>query len=166
MLCHPSGVSSSAAKYESLTPIQVSHIMGRVQVGDRNDCWPWLGGCNKAGYGQSSLHISGKVRTFLVHRVAYLWGVGPLVDGLTIDHLCRNRRCSNPWHLEQVDFKTNRQRGRFLTGPENHTGARTMCPQGHSYTEENTYRNSGRRYCRMCMKQRMRAWYVKSKLSA
>ena len=81
------------------------------------------------------------------HRVAYGYLVGDIADGLTLDHLCRNRRCINPAHLEPVSAAENTRRGiRWQL-------AKTHCPQGHPYAGENliTYPDGSRRACRACV---------------
>ncbi|WP_396021799.1 HNH endonuclease signature motif containing protein [Bacillus cereus group sp. BfR-BA-01522] len=73
---------------------------------------------------------------------------GPIEEGMVIDHLCRNRKCVNPLHLEQVTQRINLLRGEGMSA-EN--VKKTHCPQGHEYTEENTYiSKAGSRYCRKC----------------
>lgn len=94
---------------------------------------------SKNGYGL--VRVAGKLR--LAHRYAYEQQVGPIPTGMDLDHLCRNRQCMNPEHLEPVTRKVNLQRG--LAGQKQH------CPKGHEYTVENTYRRSdGSRRCRTC----------------
>lgn len=98
----------------------------------------------------------------LAHRFAYEDIVGPILEGLTIDHLCRVRHCVNPAHLEPVTHLENVRRG---NGGLNQL-AKTHCPKGHPYDEENTYRLPSRpsgRYCRACRRERNRAQYMKLK---
>ena len=103
-------------------------------------CWHWTGGRTSHGYG--TLWFDG--RSQRAHRVVYEALVGPIPDGLVIDHLCRNRLCVNPDHLEPVTLLENIRRGQG-------NGSKTHCPSGHEYTPENTRRNAlGWRYCRTC----------------
>jgi DNA-directed RNA polymerase subunit RPC12/RpoP len=76
------------------------------QVEKTDTCWNWTHSAGHHGYGR--LWIG--TRTVLAHRMAYDLVVGPIPDGLTIDHLCRNARCVNPAHLEAVDQQENVRR--------------------------------------------------------
>lgn len=102
-------------------------------------CWLWTGALNNKGYGQWGQN--GRTRS--AHRVAYEFFVGPIPEGLTIDHLCRVRRCVRPDHLEPVTSAENTRRAK---GDE--------CPKGHPYTPENTKhrKDNGRRICVTCQK--------------
>jgi hypothetical protein len=73
-------------------------------------CWEWTGVKNPAGYGQMSVRVDGKVHTVQAHRIAYELYVGPMPAGLEVDHLCRNRGCVRPTHLEAVTHLVNMQR--------------------------------------------------------
>lgn len=100
-------------------------------------CWEWQHYTCPAGYGRLSVNN----RVVGVHRASYEAFVGPIPAGLTIDHLCRNSRCVNPAHLEPVTNAENIRRS---------AASKTHCPNGHPYSEENTYRYRGRRSCRTC----------------
>lgn len=93
-------------------------------------------------------------KTSRVHRVAYKHFVGPIPDGMTLDHLCRNRACSNPAHLEPVSVGENVLRG---IGHTAKNAAKTHCDNGHAFTPENTYADRrGWRQCRECNRARKR----------
>lgn len=121
----------------------------KVDKAAPNGCWMWTGSLSRDGYGQHSTgRRAGEIDTRNTHRISWILLRGPIPRGLTIDHLCRNRACCNPEHLEPVPLKTNLHRGNTI--PRAHA-LRTHCPQGHPYSDENTYRHKGRRYCRTCM---------------
>lgn len=113
---------------------------------DGDGCWLWVGSTMKSGYGVSSLPPSSKQG--LAHRQVYEMMVGPIPIGLQLDHLCRNRGCVNPSHLEPVTIRTNVLRG---IGPTAVNAAKERCRGGHSLRDPAnvlTYRN--KRYCRQC----------------
>ena len=105
-------------------------------------CWEWTASITPKGYGQ--FYFDGGMRQ--AHRVAYTLLRGPIPVGLQIDHLCRNRKCVNPDHLEPVTPKVNTARG--ITNDWQRE--KTHCPQGHAYDEQNTYKWRGQRSCRTC----------------
>lgn len=119
------------------------------------DCWEWQG--YRMPFGHGRFRVNGcKV---LAHRWSYEFHVGPIPNGLTIDHLCRNPPCVNPAHLEPVTHRTNVLRG---DGPAAHNAAKTHCPSGHAYTPANTYIDSlGRRVCRVCRSDWQRTYRAK-----
>ena len=86
--------------------------------------------------------------------MAYELFIGPIPDGLTIDHLCRNPNCVNPTHLEPVTMWENLMRGDTLTARK---AAQTHCVHGHEFTPENTYvKANGCRLCKACARDRVR----------
>jgi hypothetical protein len=118
------------------------------------DCWVWkasVAGPGKYGHfhvSGGSTAAKGRVRVY-AHRWSYEEVVGPIPDGLELDHLCRNPRCVNPAHLEPVTHAENHRRRRgFRTGPYNVGDA---CRHGHPRNAENTGINAyGYRFCRPC----------------
>ena len=122
-------------------------------------CWEWQASLNgKDGYG---LFWNGQ-RTQVAHRFLYesLNGVIPI--GFELDHLCRNKRCVNPIHLEVVTRSQNTARGIGPSLAKENQLAKTHCPRGHEYTAENTYVNpEGRRYCRICVREATKKWRQK-----
>lgn len=125
----------------------------------RDGCWLWTGARNAKGYGSIS---NGNGSSDLVHRVSYSRLIGPIPNGLQIDHLCMVPACCNPAHLEAV------------TGAENirrRYASMTHCKSGHELSAANTNihrRSNGvtTRECRTCHRERMREWRAAKKLAA
>lgn len=117
-------------------------------------CWEWTGHRNADGYGRTNVRNGdGTHRKVLVHRATYEALHGPIPPGLTIDHLCRNRACCNPAHLEAVTHRVNIMRGQGVAA---RNAAKTHCPHGHEYDEANTSHRGGQRVCRTCNRDRVR----------
>lgn len=121
----------------------VSKALTNFTIGE-GGCMVWAGNLSKNGYGKMSL--GGE--SLLVHRVSYEHSVGPIEIGMVIDHLCRNRACINPDHLDQCTIGENVMRGDTI-GARNK--AATHCKRGHEFTEANTvYLTRGGRVCKTC----------------
>lgn len=117
---------------------------------DANGCWIWQGATHASGYGV--IRIADDQNAY-AHRFFYEHHIGPIPEGLTIDHLCRVHACVNPEHLEPVTLRENCQR--FI----HPASLRTHCVRGHAFDEANTYRNpAGRRECRACSRMRDAAY--------
>lgn len=111
-------------------------------------CIPYSGRLNTDGYGYSGTVICGER---LAHRIAYAEAMGPIPAGLTIDHLCRNRACINPGHLEAVTRTENTLRANAARGLMTH------CRRGHEFTPDNIKVGSdGYRTCRTCYREKDR----------
>lgn len=132
-----------------VTPEQEARFWAKVVVVE--SCWEWVGATSN-GYGQ--MKADGKAKS--AHRLSYEHHVGPIPDGLTLDHLCRNKRCVNPSHLEAVTHHENVLRGESGSAVN---ARKTHCPAGHPYAGE-----SGKRRCRACKNhyQRLRRAAEKS----
>lgn len=118
-------------------------------------CWNWRV-LSTGGYGRTKWFKGDVKYTELAHRAAYQLFIGPIPDGCCIDHLCRNRGCVNPAHLEAVSTRENLIRGVGLAAMNSR---KTHCKNGHEFTKENTRyatRRSGRtfRVCRSCHRAR------------
>lgn len=124
--------------------------MSFVTAPDGNGCTLWRGCINSRGYGVFS--YGGKGKSVLAHRWAceHL-GERPIPEGMTVDHLCRQRRCVNHEHLDVVTNKTNILRGE---SPTAHNARATHCINGHPFDEANTFiRSDGRRRCITCRRE-------------
>ena len=127
----------------------VDRFMSKVEISD--GCWLWTGALTKSGYAVFQFEDY----PWRGHRWSYTHFVGPIPDGLVLDHLCRVRRCVRPEHLEAVTLAENIRRGEAGL----HERSKTHCPQGHAYDEYNTHRYKGTRRCRTCIKNHNDARY-------
>lgn len=122
-------------------------------------CWEWIGRRNQGGYGRFYIGTGTNDQRYAsAHRWSYERVVGEIPDGLDLDHLCRNRSCVNPAHLEPVTRQENIRRG---VGPQllgKLNGDKRQCVNGHEFTVDNTrIRRGGGRACRQCERGRRAA---------
>jgi hypothetical protein len=134
--------------------IRIVNFIERDKV---TGCWNWLG-CQQRGYGRIGMGRLGQDRgKRLAHRVSYEAFVGPIPDGYTLDHLCKNTMCVNPLHLEPVTMRVNVLRS---DSPAAIAARQTHCSSGHPLSGDNVYLYTntkiGRRKCRACHRWRMR----------
>lgn len=131
------------------------------KVDKTDSCWEWRGYLTK---GYANFRVAPQSRPdlqqkALAHRVAYELLVGHIPDGMQLDHLCRNRRCVNPEHLEPVTQQENIRRGEVGLN----MSSKTHCPSGHEYVEINTYIDkAGARVCRACKRDHARRYRLKA----
>lgn len=111
-------------------------------------CWLWRGAIDNAGYGV--VNVGGR-RVNRAHRVSYEILVGPIANGLHLDHLCRVRHCLNPDHLEPVSPAENMRRG---FAPAARVAATDLCGRGHSMADAYVRPGNGYRMCRVCQEAR------------
>ena len=135
------------------TPLPAAiRVARRMRVNLVTGCWEWLGADNGKGYGITG--AEGRRGSVYVHRVMYEELREQIPDGMVLDHLCRNRRCCNPWHVEPVTRGDNVRIGEH----PNFVAMRTnICKRGHSLAD--AYRRpNGTRACRVCMRLREAAY--------
>jgi hypothetical protein len=126
-----------------------------VALPDENGCMLWTRSLTWDGYAQfKSRRYPGRY----AHRMAYELMVGPIPEGLQLDHLCKVRNCVTPDHLEPVTHAENTRRSDAGKATGAMQRAKTHCPHGHEYTPENTGVYKGRRYCKKCKLIRALAW--------
>ena len=123
---------------------------------NEDGCWVWTGSVKKNGYGQFK-YGGRQGKMMYPHRVMYELMVGIIPSGLELDHLCRNKLCINPQHLEPVTHRENVLRG---ISPPALCATKTHCPHGHEYNQKNTYvRPDGKgKFCIVCSRGR---WHKK-----
>lgn len=144
---------------DDVRPSFEERFWAKVDFDADGGCWNWEANRQAAGYG----HFAPKHGTHaLAHRLSYELLVGPIPDGLQIDHLCRNKSCVNPSHLEPVTAQVNMLRAPTLAAVN---AAKTSCPRGHAYDETNTYVRKGTtdRGCRKCRTAQVNEHYARSR---
>ncbi len=154
----------SFKKTIALNPLPLKDVTERLltKITKQEGCWIWTGTKVKKPngyYGHIVMGRTGSRKTKKAHRVSYEHFVGPIPEGMELDHLCHNTLCINPEHLEPVTHAENMKRRKDSDLP--------YCRRGHKWTAENTYYHSknGRRLCRECGKIRMLSYYHRTKIA-
>lgn len=133
-----------------LSPMTASESLTRPHlyaVDPQTGCWVWARGVNSSGYGV----VCYGGRQHLAHRTFYEHMVSAIPSGLQIDHLCRNRRCVNPGHMDVVTPRENTMRG---SGQSARNARKTRCKYGHEFSPANTRVYGGVRQCAECCRRR------------
>lgn len=121
-------------------------IRAKIAPDANTGCWVWTGCRTSTGYGR----VWDGHRSTWAHRLVYTMIVGPIPDGLVLDHLCRNRPCVNPDHLDPVTDRTNTLRGDNPDVTRQRHRAKRHCLRGHPLFGNNVILRGGRRHCRAC----------------
>ena len=127
-----------------LEQISDHYIKSRIKI-DENGCWIWQRQIGRHGYAL----VSDKVTSYRMHRQSYMFYKGEIPKGLVLDHLCRNKPCINPEHLEPVTNRENVLRGVGISAVN---AKKTHCSRGHELSGDNLYiaPKDGSRKCRAC----------------
>ena len=126
-----------------------------LKAKEDSGCWTWTSDINNYGYGV--FFFEGKSRR--AHKWAYEYFIGPIPLGFQLDHICKNRACVNPNHLEVVTGQENVLRS---NGPAAINSRKTHCKSDHEFTPDNTYINkAGSRICRKCQSLHQTAYRIR-----
>ena len=128
--------------------IEIQNFERKIKIEPLTFCWEWTACKFRQGYGL--FHFNGKDGS--AHRFAYEYWKGKIPAGLEIDHLCNNKKCVNPSHLEAVTHAEHMRRVIIPKGIYSREGKKTHCPQGHEYNEKNTFFRKSGRQCKICAK--------------
>jgi hypothetical protein len=144
-----------------MTPKDLRRFHGSYIVVLSSGCWQWNGTRRPDGYGQFSYGPAKDRTQYMAHRLAWELEKGPIPEGKVLDHLCRNRACVNPAHLEPVTIGENVLRGEGITAQHKR---KTHCKRGHALEGDNLYRAGQRgRTCRTCHIERQMRWQNQNK---
>jgi hypothetical protein len=126
-------------------------IGARSELGE---CWTWAACIQRGGYALFGIKAGESVTA---HRFGYELWIGPIPEGLELDHLCRVRHCVRPDHLDPVTGKINQERS--PVSPAGINGRKTKCIRNHELSGDNLFVDSqGKRQCRICMRIRKHLW--------
>lgn len=127
---------------------EVARFWSYVDKRSTDACWPWLRATPAPGYGE----FSGGGTRVKAHRASFYINIGPIPDGMVIDHVCRNRACVNPAHLRAVDHRTNSIENSTSFAARN--AQKTHCPKWHVLAGSNLVPSQKTRKCRICLNER------------
>ena len=150
--------SKSLRLYREATKIDPIIRFWQMVSLSENGCWTWKGGISN---GYAHFWLDGKTVKAYHFSLEYFRGIIIPME-LQPDHLCRNKACVNPWHLEIVTPQENVRRAL-----PNNQDLKTHCPRGHPYDQENTYHRPDRpqRNCKICKREANKRWLEKQTVS-
>lgn len=125
----------------------------KIEIPDRVGCWVWRGCVRPDGYGVIGKEGGRGAGLYRVHRLVYELKVGPIPDGMSIDHLCKNTVCVNPDHLQPVPPGENTWRAFLL---------HAYCPKGHVLPPK-PERGKRRQQCRECKRDYDAQYYAEGR---
>ena len=135
-----------------IAPKDSTRLLSKTtKTDDQPGCWTFTGYLDPNGYGR--IHWRGK-NGYLAHRAAYELAYGPVPPGMAVDHTCNNRACIRFEHLEAVTTAENNRRA---------AERRSHCRAGHAWSEDNTYRWNGKRFCRACNATAQRLYHERER---
>lgn len=153
---------SIRGKRKKLDTTPEERFMNKVQKVD-SGCWEWTGAKIPSGYGRFGYtNENGTLINTYSHRISYMLFKGEIPKGKVIDHLCKNKSCVNPDHLEVVTQRVNVLRS---DSPSSKASKQTHCVHGHPFDKENTYYWKNERRCRACGRNRKRKNFKKEGLA-
>ena len=127
----------------------VEKILSKISVDIETECWNWIGEIDKNGYGYFRIRNNSERKSFRSHRVIYDIFIGVKDLEKVIDHKCRNRKCCNPDHLQEIARSENVLLDNSLA-PSAINKQKKECKHGHKFTIENTYISKFGRSCKAC----------------
>lgn len=133
-----------------------------VEVDELTDCWNWTGSFDKDGYGKYGSKTDWVPKSYRASRLFYEQLKEPIPQGKVLDHLCRNRKCVNPEHLEVVTNKENILRG---DGLASQNAKKTHCVRNHPLSGNNLLLHDGHRRCKTCQRENEKRAYARRKES-
>lgn len=134
----------------------VERFLSFISPEPNTGCWLWMGTIRNKQHGYGAFSVGAR-QLVSAHRFAWEAFRGPILDGLQIDHLCRNTCCVNPDHLEPVTPKENTIRSTVGIAAKRRHAAKTHCPYGHLLDGRNAFE----RFCTTCATRRKRAYKQK-----
>lgn len=160
-----SGIARRVARTRDIPNFDEARFFSHVSLAS-NTCWIWGAKRNPDGYGQFHIRdTDGKWRLYGAHRVSYTIAHGPIPEGMVIDHLCRNRSCVNPGHLEAVTIQVNTARGCSAVAAAAASWAEGRCRNGHDLAKVGIHKSGKAWTCAQCGRDRVARYKARKRAS-